>query len=112
MARVHKALLNVLLLTSAFLGACASDRNPSPDESRSSVGRPTITEVLERHAAELMNHPGVQMVYEGRTAEGDPCIKVGVSEIDPAVRAAIPPVLEGWPVEIEQTGEIRPLHDD
>jgi len=68
-----------------------------------------IAEVLAEHTPALMNIPGVVGTYEGRTAAGQPCIKVMVAQDSEALRRAVPRTLDGWPVEIDVTGEIHAM---
>ncbi len=69
----------------------------------------TIEFVLKQHTDQLMALPGVVGTAIGE-CEGNPCIKVLVVEETPQLVNEIPPTLEGYPVVIEETGEIRPLH--
>jgi len=68
-----------------------------------------IEEAVDRHAPELIAIPGVTLVYVGAAGDGKPCIRVGFSSLPHENESRIPKTLEGWPVEIEATGEIRPL---
>ena len=69
----------------------------------------TLEAVLKQHSDRLMALPGVVGVAIGE-CEGNPCIKVLVVEKTPQLVNEIPPTLEGYPVVIEETGEIRALH--
>jgi hypothetical protein len=73
------------------------------------VTPPPIEQVVDRHAPELMKIPGVTMVYVAAAEDGRPCIKVGFATLPHANQAQVPATLEGWPVVVEETGEIRPL---
>lgn len=53
-----------------------------------------------------MSVPGVVGVGEGRL-QGVPSIKVMVSKLTEAIAQRIPGEIEGHPVEVEETGEIR-----
>lgn len=68
----------------------------------------TIQEVLKEHTGELMAIPGVVGTGQG-ICDGKPCIKVYIIEMTPELSRKIPPFLEGYPVAIEETGEIRAL---
>ncbi len=68
----------------------------------------TITAVLKERTPSLMALPGVVGTAEGR-CDGKPCIKVYVKEKTPDLLKRIPTEIEGYPVTIEETGEIRPL---
>jgi hypothetical protein len=65
-----------------------------------------IEEVLAAHAASLMAVPGVIGTAIGRSG-GAPCIRVLVVDANAAARR-IPDHLEGYPVQVEKTGVIRP----
>lgn len=78
-------------------------------------GAPAVTsrpieQVLAEHTPALMRIPGVVGTYQGET-DGRPCIRVMVARDTPEIRAAVPRALEGWPVEIDVTGEIRAMPD-
>ena len=68
----------------------------------------TIEEVLKEHTKELMSMPGVVGTAQG-LCDGKPCIKVFVTQKTPELDQKIPKRLEGYPVVIEETGEIRAL---
>ena len=78
-------------------------------------GAPPVTSqrpleaVLAEHTPALMKIEGVVGTYQGATDDGEPCIKVMVAYDSPELRAAIPAVLEGWPVVIDVTGEIKAM---
>ncbi len=69
----------------------------------------TIEAVLKQHTDRLMSLPGVVGTAIG-VCEGTPCIKVLVVKKTPELVNEIPQTLEGYPVVIEETGEIRALH--
>lgn len=67
-----------------------------------------IEKVLKEHTKELMSIPGV--VGTGQSLCDDkPCIKVYVIQETPELEQKIPRILEGYPVVIKETGEIRAL---
>ena len=55
---------------------------------------------------------GIEGVGEGRNADGEPCIVVMVSELDPAKRANIPSDFRGFEVVLDDTDTIHALDDD
>lgn len=69
-----------------------------------------INEVKEAHAAELMSLPGVVGVYVGEREDHTPCVVVMVVKKTPELLRKIPATLEGHPVRVDETGEIRPMH--
>ena len=70
-------------------------------------GRP-LEEVLRAHTETLMAVPGVVGTAQG-LCEGTPCIRVLVARKTPDLLRAIPTSLEGYPVAVEETGELRPF---
>jgi len=68
-----------------------------------------IKRVMDAHVDELMAIPGVVGVAIGALEDGKPCILVLVAKKTSENRATIPPEIEGYPVKIEETGEIRAM---
>jgi hypothetical protein len=78
-------------------------------QNNSSSPKRDINAVLAAHEKELLAIPGVVGVYVGiledrRTV----CLKVMLARKTPQSRK-IPRMLEGYPVIVEVTGEIRPM---
>jgi len=63
---------------------------------------------IARHAEELMSIPGVVGVYEGETG-GQPVLRVMVLARADSIVRRVPKTLEGYPVEIEVSGPIKPM---
>jgi len=90
----------------ALLLACKS---PMSSENSSSPPR-DINAVLAAHDKELLTIPGVVGVYVGLLEDGrTQCLKVMLARKTPEHQHAIPQQIGGYPVVIEETGEIRPL---
>jgi len=71
---------------------------------------PDINAVLRAHDKELLAIPGVVGVYVGLLEDGKtPCLKVMLAQKTVEAERAIPKTIEGFPVVIEVTGEIKPL---
>lgn len=70
-----------------------------------------INEVMNAHVNELMALPGVVGVFIGALDNGTPCIKVMVVKASPELERKVPRDLEGHPVLIVETGEIKPLSE-
>lgn len=70
--------------------------------------RPLI-EVLADRSPALMAVPGVTAVAESRTPDGKPCVLILVVKLTPELRSRLPRDLDGWPVLIEESGEIRAM---
>ena len=71
----------------------------------------TIEEVLKEHTNELMSVSGVVGTGQG-LCDNKPCIKIFVIRKTEALDQKIPDTLEGYPVMIEETGEIKVLPRD
>jgi hypothetical protein len=82
----------------------AQDKSPSP--------RRDINEVLRAHDKELLAIPGVVGVYVAVLEDGKtPCLKVMLAQKSAETERAIPKTIEGYPVVLEVTGEVRPLEN-
>lgn len=68
----------------------------------------TIEAVLKKHTGALMSLEGVVGTGQG-LCEGRDCIKVFVRQRTPELEQRIPSVIEGYPVAIEEIGEVRAL---
>jgi hypothetical protein len=101
------ALSTSLIFLFLFSISCARERadmspkgNPMPAKA--------IAEVLKEHSRAILSIPGVVGTGQG-LCDGQPCIKVYVIQETPELDQKIPRMLEGYPVTIEETGEIRAL---
>ena len=68
----------------------------------------TIEAAMARHGDKLMSLPGVVGVGIGE-CEGAPCIKVFVARKSAELSKKIPSELEGFPVDVVETGKFRAL---
>jgi hypothetical protein len=93
------------------LGLLAGCHAGAPRTGGTNTPTRSLTEVLAAHTPELMKLPGVVGTAEARTKDGRPCISVMVARLTPELRAQLPRELEGWPVRIDETGEIRAMPD-
>lgn len=66
-----------------------------------------IEEVLRDRTGEWMEIPGVVGTGQGR-CDGEPCLKVFVSDRTPEVEERVPEEADGYQVRVEVTGEFRP----
>ena len=71
----------------------------------------SMAETLKEHSGELMSLPGVVGTAQG-LCDSDPCIEVYVIKKTPELEKQIPRTLDGYPVRVEETGEIRPILKD
>jgi hypothetical protein len=76
-----------------------------------SMPNQTVNSVIERHAGEIVSLPGVVGIAEGE-ARGRSCIRVFVVRRTEHLSNSIPRELDGWPVIVEETGELSALKED
>jgi len=94
------------MLSTGVVG-CMEKSARHPEREEKMPGK-TIEEVLSEYTRQWMSIPAVVGTAEGLD-DGKPCIKVYVIEETPELRRKIPRALHGYPVVVEQTGEIRAL---
>jgi hypothetical protein len=70
------------------------------------MNRRRIREVLKRHSADLMAIPGVVGIGVGEY-QSMPCILVFIREKKAAILRQIPNILEGYAVQVEESGDFR-----
>ncbi|MGD2174539.1 MAG: hypothetical protein PVJ27_03975 [Candidatus Brocadiaceae bacterium] len=68
----------------------------------------TARQVLQEHTDEWMSVPGVVGTAIGEH-EGEPAIVVLVAERTERIREAIPSEVDGLPVLIKETGQLRAM---
>ena len=81
-------------------------------ENGDTVGQRDIKTVMEAHVDELMAIPGVTGVAIGELDDNTPCILVLTVESPAETGDGIPDMLEGYPVRLLESGEIRPMRGD
>ena len=102
-----RTVLNLVLLLAATLVASC---RPNMAQTSSSSPKRDINAVLAAHDKELLAIPDVVGVYVGVLEDGrTACLKVMLARKNPEMERKIPHLLEGYPVIVEVTGEIRPL---
>ena len=98
--------MSVVAVAFALMTGCQENmaQNNSPNQKRD------INAVLRDHDKELLAIPGVVGVYVALLEDGKtPCLKVMLARESAETSRALPKTLEGYPVVVEVTGEIRPL---
>ncbi len=95
-----------LMVTATFVITCAA--GVADHQGENTMVKRGIEKVLKEHTTELMSIPGVVGTAQG-LCDGKPCIKVYVVKKTPELDKKIPKNIGGFPVSIEETGEIRPL---
>ena len=97
-----------MVVIASFALPTACQKNMAHDNSSSA--RRDINAVLRDHDKELLAIPGVVGVYVAVLDDGKtPCLKVMLARSSAETERAIPKTLEGYPVVVEVTGELRPL---
>lgn len=81
-------------------------------ESETVVSERDISLVMNDHVARLMGLEGVTGVGLGQTEEKTPCILILVIEESDEIKSKIPTTLEGHPVRLLESGEIKPMKSD
>jgi hypothetical protein len=89
-------------LLAATLSCHRSSAGGTPD-----TGAPvSIATTIQRHSAELLEISGVVGVAEGER-DGQPVVQILVERRTPGLLARLPATLDGHPVVVIETGEIR-----
>jgi hypothetical protein len=70
------------------------------------VTKRSISEVIKRHSDRLMSIPGVVGIAEGESG-GKPCLLVFIAKSDSALLTRLPGSLEGYLIQVEESGEFR-----
>lgn len=70
----------------------------------------SVEQVQQEHTAAWMAVPGVVGVAIGR-ADGKPCITILADGDTEQIRDGIPATVDGYPVVIRHTGEVRALDE-
>ena len=91
----------------SVMTACTNQKDEN-QEGKYTMSSQTIQQVLKKHTNALMSIPGVVGMAQG-LCDNQPCIKILVIQRTPEIAEKIPETLEGYPVEIESTGEIKAL---
>ncbi len=105
---IKKTALGITLTVFALSIATCTNQIADDREGENTVASQTVEQVLKAHTNELMSISGVVGTAQG-LCDGQPCIKVLVIKKTSEIEEKIPETLEGYPVEIESTGEIKAL---
>lgn len=95
----------LVLVIGAFNTTYWMNSHASEEEGDEMPSR-TIEDVLKEHANDLMAISGVVGTGQG-LCDGKPCIKVFLIQKTRELGEKIPKELEGYKVEIEETGTVR-----
>lgn len=86
---------------------CTQGGDVEPDRRERAMPTRSIDEVLSAHRDSLMAVAGVVGIGQG-LCEGEPCIRVYAAEMTPEIERRVPDTLEGYAVDVEVTGPIKP----
>ena len=98
----------LVLIAGGGGGAAGADPGAGGGRGEKLAASKTIKEPINLHARDLLAIPGVVGVAQGERGNR-PCLKVFVIQKTRELEQKIPATLEGYPVVIEETGEIRAL---
>lgn len=107
----NKQLILVLFLFIAGISGtffCKSE-NTKENQSKENQEMRDINLVLKANTRDVMAIPGVVGIYVGETEDNKPCLKVMVVKETEEIKKKLPRELEGYPVLIHVTGEIKPM---
>ncbi len=96
-----------LLWFAATMVSCSREQAENRQEDPSMPNR-SLEEVLQEHTDSLMAMSGVVGTAQG-LCDGEPCIRVFVIKKSDELMGQIPPQIEGYPVDVQETGEFRKL---
>lgn len=106
MARVILVAACLLWLVAGGVG-CSQPSAEAVPEERPLVEK-SIEQVLQEHTDSLMALPGVVGTAQGLCAD-KPCIQVFVVKATEDLLKQIPEEIEGYTVDVQQTGEFKAL---
>ncbi len=106
--RTLAAVRDWSVVTTLFLFVACSGATP-PKKSGEPMPTRDITAVMNDHVNELMAIPGVTGVAVGALDDGTPCILVLVLKRTDEIANKVPKVIEGHPVKLFESGEIKPM---
>ena len=96
-----------LLWFAATMVSCSQGQAASGQEDQP-MPDPSLEEVLQEHTGRLMDLSGVVGTAQG-LCDGKPCIRVFVVQRSDELMGQIPLEIEGYPVDVQETGEFRKM---
>lgn len=98
----------IIVIAISFI-ACAENRDAGRRINR--MSQKTIEEVLKENNSKLLSVPGVVGTAQS-LCDSKPCIRVYVIQISDELIRQIPDIIDGYPVVIEEIGEIHTLPEN
>ena len=105
---IRMTFVSIGVIVFAVAVAACSKRATDDGQGEETMPARPIEAVLAEHTDELMSVPGVVGTAQG-LCNDKPCIKVFVMKKTPELDQKIPSVLEGYTVDVEETGAFRAL---
>ena len=105
-AAVNMILFGIGMIVLSGSAVGCSEKRVEDQGGQEEMAAPTIEAVLKEHTDEWMSIPGVVGTGIG-AREGKPCIRIFVVKKTPELLKKIPSKLEGFVVDVEETGAIR-----
>ena len=99
-----KTFLIFIIISVSFTNCNGQEKDSSKMQSKS------IEQVLRENQDMLLAIPGVQGFYQGILEDGSGCIVIMIDTLSEENEEKLPRTLEGYPVKIEEGGEIKPLY--
>ena len=103
------AILGLLLFLWFAATMVSCSREPAEiGQEDPSMPNKSLEEILQEYTDSLMTMSGVVGTAQG-LCDGEPCIRVFVIKKSDELMGQIPPMIEGYPVDVQETGEFRKL---
>lgn len=100
------AIIMILMVVVALADLGLTGAETNNHKGKNELKQKTIEAVLKEHTDRLMSIHGVVGIAQG-ICGNEPCIKVFVIEKTPALIQQVPEIIEGFLVDLEETGEVR-----
>ena len=104
------SITRIMLVSASMIAVILSCRTLHNQQEEAMPTKP-IDEVLTKYTKKLMSMPGVVGTAQGLLND-KPCIIVLIVKKTPELSRKIPKILDGYPVVIDESGEIHALPND
>lgn len=111
LSSIKVAVLCITFILIALSMVTCTNKKINDSQEKNKMTTRTIEDVLKKHTKELMSIPGVVGTAQG-LCNGKPCIIVLIDKKTKQLDNKIPDVLEGYKIEVEESGEIRALPEN
>lgn len=103
---VTKTAVTTTIWVVALTVFCFAGGRADNPQKENGLAQKTIESVLNENTEKMMSIPGVVGTAQGLCGN-EPCIKVFVTKKTPAIIKQVPKNIEGYIVDLEETGEIH-----